>query len=264
MNILKLFAPAAVLFSVILLFGCVQAGGQPDSPLLPPDPSQQADLQEDNQANQNAEQQTEQNTADDIPEEPQPPSEQLQTGGGEHPDPIETVFGEVYVAFDFTRQPGSASNQYAVWIEDMDGLLIKTLTASRWTARGGYASRPDSLALWVDRSGLADMAPSEVDAVSGATPQSGLQSYRWDLTDSDGIPVSPGEYRVFIEGTLRWKNFVLFSEVVAIGSEPFLYIQADPEFHYESSGNYDALTAESPENEMISGVTVIYTPIGGG
>jgi ABC-type uncharacterized transport system auxiliary subunit len=42
----------------------------------------------------------------------------------------EAVSGEVIVTFDYEKQSGSASNQYSVWIEDMDGNYINTLYAT--------------------------------------------------------------------------------------------------------------------------------------
>jgi len=167
--------------------------------------------------------------------------------------------GEVIISFYYTRQSGPASNQHAVWIEDEDGQLIKTLFASRWTAEGGYATRPDSIALWVERAGLKDMSSTDVDAVSGATPATGLQSYTWDLTDINGNPVLQGKYYIFVEGTLRWKNFVLFSETVLIGNEP-KHLQPEPVFHYEGSDRYASLTEDSTENNMIGPVTVEFIP----
>ena len=169
------------------------------------------------------------------------------------------VSGEVVISFDFVRQSGAASNQHAVWIEDMDGNVVRTLFASRWTASGGYKTRPDSIALWVEKAGLALMTESEVDAVSGATPASSHVSYSWDLTGSDGTVVSSGDYRFFVEGTLRWKNFVLYSGVITLG-DSLVSINAVAEYSYQGDGRYAALTSDSVENDMIGPVTAIFTP----
>jgi len=180
-------------------------------------------------------------------------------GDAEKPDAPVVLSGELVITFEYVKQSGSASNQHAVWIEDMSGNVVRSLFASRWTAEGGYKARPDSIALWVERAGLADMTKEEVDAVSGASPGSGLQSYTWDLTDDSGDIVPPGDYRFFVEGTLRWKNFVLYSGVITLGAEP-VTVQATAEFTYEGDGRYNALTEESEENNMIGPVTAIFTP----
>jgi len=168
--------------------------------------------------------------------------------------------GEVVVSFEYKRQSGSASNQYAVWVEDMDGNYVNTLYATQWTAKGGYDSRPDSIALWVVKSGISSMPDYYVDAISGATPKaSGSQSYTWNLKDINGDTVLCGEYKVFVEGTLRWKNYVLYSGTIMISDTP-VTIQADAEYVYEASDRQAALTGESPENGMISAVNVSYVP----
>ena len=177
------------------------------------------------------------------------------------PSATVALSGEVVVTFEYEKQSGSASNQYAVWVEDMDGNYINTLFATQWTASGGYKNRPDSIALWVEKSGIDSMPDCYVDAISGATPKtSGHQSYAWNSKDINGDTVTPGEYRVFIEGTLRWKNYVLYSGVITIGDSP-ITVQADAEFYYETSDRYAALTSESPENAMIGAVTVSFVPV---
>jgi len=171
-----------------------------------------------------------------------------------------SLSGKVIILFDYVRQSGSASNQHAVWIEDMEGNVIRTLFASRWTANGGYKTRPDSIALWAGRADLANMTSAEVDAVSGATPKKDESlSYTWDLTDMNGNTVAPGDYTVFVEGTLRWKNFVLYTGVITLGVEP-VTIQANADFTFEGDGRYAALTETSGELGMIGPVTAVFTP----
>jgi len=191
----------------------------------------------------------------DEPSPGQPPENSPDTA----PASKTPATGEVVISFEYTRQSGPASNQHAVWIEDMDGNLIKSLFASRWTANGGYRTRPDSIALWAERAGLTNMSSNEVDAVAGATPRAGLQSYTWDLTDLNGETVPQGDYMFFVEGTLRWKNFVLFSGTITVSDDPAT-VEAEAIFHYEDSERYAALTSDSTENNMIGPVTAIFTP----
>lgn len=167
--------------------------------------------------------------------------------------------GEVSISFDFTRQSGYASNQFAVWIEDTDGQYIKTLYATRYTAMGGYKNRPDSIPGWVEKSGLADM--ENVDAVSGATPQSGALTYTWDGTDAAGNAIPVGTYRFLVEGSLRWKNRVLYTGEIAIGDDA-AFAEAEAQFIYEGSPDQPALNGDSTENGMIGPVQAVYTPVG--
>jgi len=160
------------------------------------------------------------------------------------PAPAPGGHGTVVIAFDFERQSGHASNQFAVWIEDMDGRMVKTLYATQFTAGGGYENRPDSLSTWVGRA----LGVSDFDAVAGATPKSGRQVYTWDLTGEDGVPVPWGAYKFFVEGTLRWKACVLYTgEIPVEGSYDF--VVATPVF---TCGD------DAPERSMITNVTAEY------
>jgi len=134
------------------------------------------------------------------------------------PQPVPGEPGTLAVTFDYERQGGVASNQFAVWIEDLEGSMVKTLYATNFTAAGGYKKRPDSLAVWVSRA----LGVSDFDAVAGATPKSGPQVYIWDCAD-----VSAGVYRFFVEGTLRFQDYTLYSGEVEIGGAASL-VEAVP------------------------------------
>ena len=58
---------------------------------------------------------------------------------------------------------------------------------------------------------------SDFDAVAGATPKSGPVTCVWDLTDEGGNAVPAGVYRFLVEGTLRWKDHVLYTGEIEIG-----------------------------------------------
>jgi len=167
--------------------------------------------------------------------------------------------GELTISFDYERVSGRASNQFAVWIEDMDGNFVTTLYATRWTANGGYRNRPDSIHRWVDASGLASMSQAEVDAISGATPGTGAVSYAWDLSDRNGNAVAAGQYRFFVEGSLRWRNSVVYSGVVDIGGGD-ITVNGEAEFFFVASGNNPALYEDASENNMITAVTATWKP----
>lgn len=164
----------------------------------------------------------------------------------------------VAVTFDFQKQKGYASNQFAVWVENENGDVIRTLYATRFTAKGGFRDRPDAIPVWVERCDPAQM--DDVDAITGATPKPGSLRFVWDLTDENGRRVPDGTYRFFVEGTLRWKNRVLFSgELLLDGNERTA--QAAPQYFYVSSNEQPALTDEATEHGMISNVWAEYIPL---
>lgn len=121
------------------------------------------------------------------------------------------------VSFTFTRQSGHATNQFAIWIEDSQGRHIKTLNVTRFTARGGWSRRPDSIPIWVKQSGVAEMTRVQIDAVSNATPRTGTLIFTWDGTNSRGTSVPDGEYLLVLEGTLRWENRVIYHSPIVLG-----------------------------------------------
>ena len=239
------------------LCACANSGKQNESSIAPSDLPTRSESQT---ASTNAPPQNEppiiSNDASPIETE-QPKSNEA--ADIDEPTTLNAVSGEVTISFDYEKQSGYASNQFAVWIEDTDGKYIKTLYATRYTASGGYKDRPDSIALWVKKSNLASMKKSEVDAITSAMPSTGNLSYVWDLTGTYNEKVSPGEYKFFVEGTLRWKNYVLYSGVIAISDNPAT-VQTDAKFVYEASDGQAALTSDSPENNMIGAVTASFAP----
>jgi hypothetical protein len=121
------------------------------------------------------------------------------------------------VSFTFTRQSGRASNQYAVWVQTAEGQYVATLNATRWTARGGWQRRPTSLPVWVSQSDISEKTRVQIDAVSSATGRTGSRTYVWNGTDNNGNPVPPGNFVIYVEGTLRWENQVMFRAPIVLG-----------------------------------------------
>jgi hypothetical protein len=158
------------------------------------------------------------------------------------------VSGNVEISFQYERQSGSGSNQFAIWVEDAAGQLVKTIFATEFTVDGGYAFREQSIPLWVERSKLADMSETQVDAVSSATPSAGNLVYTWDLTDDAGALVSAGQYTIYLEASLRFENSALYQGMLNIGGGP---VEITPEAQY--SGDSAA------ERGMISDVLMSYS-----
>lgn len=158
--------------------------------------------------------------------------------------------GKVEISFPFTKQDGVASNQFAVWIEDDEGNFVKTLYVTDFTARGGYKNRKESIPTWVKKSNAAETPRADLDAVSGATPQTGNLTYTWDCTDQNGNPVSGGNYRFVVEGTLFWESGVLYSGIIAVDENQKSTVAAVAEYSSEDAKN----------KNMIGAVTAVYIP----
>ena len=118
---------------------------------------------------------------------------------------------QVDISFNYNRMSTHASNQIAVWVENEEGTLVKTLLATSFTAgRRGYHDRDMALSHWVNAANPDTMSDTELDAVSSATPSQGELIYSWDLTDESGNRVKNGRYKIILEGTLYWESNVLF------------------------------------------------------
>jgi hypothetical protein len=125
----------------------------------------------------------------------------------------------VKIDFEFKRQIGIASNQFAVWIEDFEGRHIKTLFVTAFTAGKGWGKRKESLSLWVKAFGRENASKEAADAVSRATPASGNISLVWDLKDEDGKPAEAGSYKLCIEANIKWADTVLFTCSLDMGEQ---------------------------------------------
>lgn len=126
------------------------------------------------------------------------------------------------VSFNYQRQAGPGSNQYAVWIENEKGEVVKTLFVTSYTTKGrvrgneqpmrGYIKRPNCVPAWVRAVKANDLSDQQLDAFTGATPQAnGVQTFNWDFTDQQGRSVPAGTYRVVVEATLYQASTITYA-----------------------------------------------------
>lgn len=156
----------------------------------------------------------------------------------------------VEVSFDFSRKGGTGTNQFAIWVEDSEDKFVKTVFVTSFTTvRGGWRFRDQNLPHWIKASNVEKMPRKKMDAISGATPGSRHVAKIWDLTDEDGDPVAPGEYTVYLEGSIRRENQVLYRAQIHVGAEASS-VEPIPEY----AGK------EEKERDMINNVRVVYTP----
>ena len=136
--------------------------------------------------------------------------------------------GSLEISFNYTKQAGPGSNQYAVWIENAEGHVVKTLFVTEFTAKGrsrdgskparGYTYRTSCVPTWVQHINADALTDEEMDAFSGATPaESGVQTFTWDFTDQDGQPVAKGTYRFYLEATYNGASVVTYTGTVTYG-----------------------------------------------
>ena len=124
-------------------------------------------------------------------------------------------YSGIEIAFTYQRGTTIASNQLAVWVEDEEGAMVKTLLVTDFTAgRRGYRNRDMSLPVWVASADPESMTNQEIDVLSAATPRPGELVYVWDFTNEAGEKVPEGIYTIHVEGTFYWESDVLYTAVI--------------------------------------------------
>lgn len=129
---------------------------------------------------------------------------------------------KVLISFKYEKQFKLASNQFAIWIENENGELIKNIFVTKFTAADGYSKRKESLSTWVKRSNVKNYSKEKIDSISGATPKSSSLTYLWDCTDQNENPVPNGTYRFFVEGSTYWKDKILFTGTIILGDHSYI------------------------------------------
>ena len=124
-------------------------------------------------------------------------------------------YSGIEITFTYQRGTTIASNQLAVWVEDEEGAVVKTLLVTDFTAgRRGYRNRTMSLPVWVASADPESMTNQEIDVLSAATPRPGELVYVWDFTNDAGEKVPEGIYTIHVEGTFYWESDVLYTAVI--------------------------------------------------
>ena len=129
------------------------------------------------------------------------------------------------VSFNYQKQAGPGSNQYAVWIENEKGEVVKTLFVTSFTTKGrvrgneqpmrGYVKRPNCVPTWVKTVKAESLSDQQLDGVTGATPQAnGKQTFTWDFTDLQGKKVKDGKYCVKVEATLYQASSIVYTGIM--------------------------------------------------
>ena len=124
---------------------------------------------------------------------------------------------------DFIFEPGNGWTQFVIWIEDENGAYIETIYITEFIGREGGGNRTSStdidlstgnrwsaFPIWAHKRNVIDTTfgidnlyppsasqpsyPADIDAVSGATPNTDVQTKTLELSDFEY-----GEYECWIE-----------------------------------------------------------------
>ena len=130
---------------------------------------------------------------------------------GEWTDP-ETITGErvlvrFHIAFESDIPP-----QTAVWVEDEEGLFVKTLYVSGFS--GYVKQRQVVLPAW------GSISEFETNNTTGASISKGRHLFAWDCTDGSGKRVKEGSYTIWTE-VHHWPSmhYQSASATVSVGGD---------------------------------------------
>jgi thiamine biosynthesis lipoprotein ApbE len=133
---------------------------------------------------------------------------------------------EVLVKLEINR-PNTGKRRYqrpylAVWVEDKDGLPVRTLVL--WVTATQHGSRwiPD-LKRWY-RSDQARRLVDDTDLVATIarpTREPGKYDMIWDGKDDQGKPVGRGEYTLYIEAAREHGTYQSIRQVIRLDDRPF-------------------------------------------
>ncbi|MFY7839174.1 MAG: DUF2271 domain-containing protein, partial [Lacibacter sp.] len=103
---------------------------------------------------------------------------------------------ELTISLELKQQEGFAKRPFAaIWIEDKDGNVIKTIAL--WYNKPKWLR---DLRAWYRKNGSTMTTdPTAFASVTGATRSAGKYSFKWDGKDAKGNSVKQGLYTVYVE-----------------------------------------------------------------
>ena len=129
--------------------------------------------------------------------------------------PAAAATGTVLVSFLY-MPPSQIEPTYhtAIWLEDQNGALVKTLFVSHDLSSTEY-KMGDACPDWVNQAHWEKAAPSLVDAVTGPTPNVGSGALAFDIA---ALNLAAGMYQFKLQVHISEKYNVLYTGKLSIGA----------------------------------------------
>lgn len=132
---------------------------------------------------------------------------------------------ELRVNFEISGPAGNARRYrrpyVAVWVEDRDGLAVRTLALWLLARQPGPRWHPE-LKRWYRDDQTRQLADdtSLIDTISRATRPPGKYSVTWDGKDDHGKPLGPGTYTICIEAAREHGTYQIIRKTITIADKP--------------------------------------------
>jgi thiamine biosynthesis lipoprotein ApbE len=125
---------------------------------------------------------------------------------------------ELAVNFEIPVLGGAAKRPFiAIWIEDADRFPVRTLALwyheDRWLPELKAWYRADKLRSMSEKTSI-------VRSIGAATRPPGKYTMKWDGKDTDGQPVKPGKYTVFLESSREHGTYQLVRQEMTFDGKP--------------------------------------------
>jgi hypothetical protein len=124
--------------------------------------------------------------------------------------------GILEISFLFNKAEGVVpSYQIAIWLENEEGRLVKTLFVSEYLAGPGIGLEvvcPD----WVKQAHWDKVDDSEAEAVTGPTPPIGVNTMKFDCRQR---AIMPGNYRYCLQAHINENYNILYRGRITVGKQ---------------------------------------------
>ena len=125
---------------------------------------------------------------------------------------------ELAVNFEIPVLGGAAKRPFiAIWIEDADRFPVRTLALwyheDRWLPELKAWYRADRLRSMSEKTSI-------VRSIGAATRPPGKYTMKWDGKDTDGQPVKPGKYTVYLESSREHGTYQLVRQEMNFDGKP--------------------------------------------
>jgi hypothetical protein len=125
---------------------------------------------------------------------------------------------ELAVNFEIPVLGGAAKRPFiAIWIEDADRFPVRTLALwyheDRWLPELKAWYRADRLRSMSEKTSI-------VRSIGAATRPPGKYTMKWDGKDTDGQPVKPGKYTVYLESSREHGTYQLVRQEMTFDGKP--------------------------------------------
>jgi FAD:protein FMN transferase len=133
---------------------------------------------------------------------------------------------ELLVKFEVGRPEGNQQRYrrpyVAVWVEDKDGIAVRTLSLWVQTQAPGPRWHPD-LKKWYQNDQVRKLVDDKdlVETVARPTRPPGKYDVIWDGKDDNGKLVEAGDYTLQIEAAREHGTYQIIRKALTIGTKPF-------------------------------------------